>query len=74
MTTEEQAIELLREITIFSYRVDGRLTQQFENGWNSAIQHVSAKATAFLTQIGRDDPDEDYENDVDNPAPPEESS
>lgn len=57
----ETAIDLLRDIALFSYRIDGRLTPEYESGWNDAVLHISAKAAEFLKQIGRDDPDEETE-------------
>ena len=61
MPLTEATIDLLRDIAIFRYRIDGRLTPEYENGWNDAVSHISAKAAEFLKQIGRDDPDEEIE-------------
>lgn len=63
MTSEQQetAIQALREIAIFRYRVDARLSADYENGWNDAIAKISADANAFLKSIGRDDPEEEAE-------------
>lgn len=63
MTSEQQeaAIQILREIALFDYRVDARLSADYENGWNDAVAKVSADANAFLKSIGRDDPEEETE-------------
>ena len=51
----ELALEVLRDIAKFSYLVDGRVTHDFESGWNAAIEHIGEKARLFLQQVGADD-------------------
>jgi len=44
----------LHEIAFFSHRIDGRLSVEYENGWNDAVTEITRKAMEHFTARGID--------------------
>ena len=48
------AEELLHDLAFFQNRIDGRLSLDYEKGWNNAIDMVTEKARAYFADKGID--------------------
>ena len=48
------AEELLHDLAFFQNRIDGRLSLDYEKGWNNAIDMMTEKARAYFADKGID--------------------